>query len=299
MADVDWIKIRNEFETTPATLKELAEKYSLAEGTVRSRKCREKWDKGGGPKATQPKKQPKKKKAPPKKKPATQRKEKQPKKAKKIIKGVVIENRDLTEKQRLFCLYFTKYWNATKAYLKAYGGSYNVANVEGPRLLVKPSVKAEIDRLKGLIASGIFLEAEAVLQKYIDIAFSDITDYVTFGQKEVKVMGPEGPIVLVGENGEERPLTTSDNFIDLKESREIDGTLITEISQSKDGVKVKLADRMKALEKLEKYFDLLPDLFKRRIDEERLKLEQAKVKAEEGIEKEIHVHTGIPGVDDG
>lgn len=45
MARVDWKKVREEFETTPVTLKELAERYNIAEGTVRSRKCREKWEK--------------------------------------------------------------------------------------------------------------------------------------------------------------------------------------------------------------------------------------------------------------
>ena len=28
----------------------------------------------------------------------------------------------------------------------------------------------------------------------MDIAFSDITDFLTFGQKEVPVMGPFGPV---------------------------------------------------------------------------------------------------------
>lgn|GEM_PF-4178012 len=45
MARVDWKKVREEFENTPALLKELAEKYNISPGTVRSRKCREKWEK--------------------------------------------------------------------------------------------------------------------------------------------------------------------------------------------------------------------------------------------------------------
>ncbi len=42
----------------------------------------------------------------------------------------------------------------------------------------------------------------------------------------------------------------------MKESSEVDGTLITEISQGKDGVKVKLADRMKALQWLSDHKDM-------------------------------------------
>lgn len=43
---IDWDKVREEFETTPATLQELAEKYNVSPGTVRSRKSREGWEKG-------------------------------------------------------------------------------------------------------------------------------------------------------------------------------------------------------------------------------------------------------------
>lgn len=38
-------------------------------------------------------------------------------------------------------------------------------------------------------------------------------------------------------------------------------------------VSVKLADKMKALDKLSQYFDLVPDNFKRKIEEERHKIQ--------------------------
>jgi uncharacterized protein YjcR len=44
--DLNWAKIREEFENTPATLQQLAEKYNVSPGTVRSRKSREGWEKG-------------------------------------------------------------------------------------------------------------------------------------------------------------------------------------------------------------------------------------------------------------
>ena len=63
--DLNWAKIREEFENTPATLQELAEKYNVSPGTVRSRKSREGWEKKVQPA--------------PKKKPATQRTKQQKK----------------------------------------------------------------------------------------------------------------------------------------------------------------------------------------------------------------------------
>lgn len=326
--DLNWAKIREEFENTPATLQQLAEKYGVSPGTVRSRKHREGWEKkvavepgerssrkagdgtgkkeapvgkvskvgGAGKKksATQRGKGQQKRATQQKKKEATLRGKS---KVKRIIEDVVIENEDLTEKQRLFCLYFIKCFNRTQAALKA-GYSPSGAHVEGCRLLKNPKIKAEIRRLKGMMQEELFVDAMDVLNQYIKIAFSDITDFVTFGQKEVPVMTMFGPL-YEGEGENRKPVTKVINYVDLKESTQIDGTIIDEVSKSKDGVKIKLADRMKALEKLEKYFDLLPDKFQRQIMEEKLKLEREKLKLEEGgDEREIHIHTGIPGVDD-
>jgi phage terminase small subunit len=48
------------------------------------------------------------------------------------------------------------------------------------------------------------------------------------------------------------------------------------VKQGRDGVSIKLADKMKALEKLSLYFDLFPDNFKRKIEEEKLKISHYK-----------------------
>lgn len=60
----------------------------------------------------------------------------------------VMENPDLTDKQRLFCIYYIRSFNATKAYQKAYGCSYENAMQNGSRMLRNDKVKAEILRLK-------------------------------------------------------------------------------------------------------------------------------------------------------
>lgn len=189
----------------------------------------------------------------------------------KPIEIEIDENNELTEKQRRFCLYYLKYFNATKAYQKAYGCDYKTANVEGPRSLVKPSIKKEIERLKAEQRQALFLEAKDVLQKYIDIAFADITDYVSFGQREEQVIGMYGP-VFEGKGENKKPVMQTVNYVELKDSAFVDGTIITEVKQGKDGVSIKLADKMKALEKLSLYFDLFPDNFKRKIEEEKLKI---------------------------
>lgn len=52
----NWGKIRNEWETSDITFKDLAEKHGVKDSTIRSRKNREKWRRNGAKSATQRKK---------------------------------------------------------------------------------------------------------------------------------------------------------------------------------------------------------------------------------------------------
>lgn len=266
----DYIKLNGEVK-----LKEFAEKHGVKYSTLRSRKNREKWDEEINIVATKIKKDATKPKDV-----ATEKKRNKIGKVEKKIEAVEkLEEADLTEKQRLFCLFYIKSFNATMSAIKA-GYAKNSAHVEGYRLLRNDKVKAEIKRLKGSMQQDIFIDAMDVLRKYIEIAFADITDYVEFGQKEVQAMGAFGPI-YVGEGEDAEPLMKTVNYVDLKESHEVDGTILGEVKQGKDGVSIKLLDKMKALEKLEKYFDLIPDTWKRKIEEEKLELQKHKYKSEE------------------
>ena len=53
----------------------------------------------------------------------------------------VLENTELTDKQRLFCVIYAKCMNATKSYLKVYGCSYETAMVNGCNLLRNTKIK--------------------------------------------------------------------------------------------------------------------------------------------------------------
>jgi len=208
-------------------------------------------------------------------------KEKPAKKArapnKKEAEGPIVESDELTDKQRLFCMYYVKYFNATKAYQKAYECDYISAKSNGYRLLTNDYIRAEINRMKKEVADGLMLDASAVLQKYIDIAFADITDFVDFGQEKRPELD-HNLEPMIDENGDE--VTYSFSYVNLKNHDEVDGTLITEVKKGKDGVSIKLADKMKALEFLSKYTDLLNDNEKKRLQEERLRADIAKTQSE-------------------
>lgn len=238
-------------------LVEIASQLNIPEGTVRRWKCTHKWDNERSDKKANVRKR---------------KKEENSKNKKAIAEAVdqVIDNLDLTDKQRLFCLYYVRCFNATKAYQKAYGCSYETALTNGSALLGNTRIKKEILKLKKNRLNREMLDESDIFQKYMDIAFSDITDYVTFGQEEVPVMAMYGPVEIEDEEtGKKVPLTKRINVVKFRESNEVDGTLITEVKQGRDGASIKLADRMKALDWLAEHMDMATEEQRAKIDQMR------------------------------
>ena len=161
----------------------------------------------------------------------------------------VIQNTDLTDKQQLFCIHYIRCFNATKAYQKAYGCGYTTAVTNGPALLGNTRIKEEILQLKQDRLNREFLNESDIFQKYMDIAFADINDFVDI----------------------------SAGFVTAKDG--IDGTIVSEVSNTRSGVKIKLADRMKALQWLTDHMDLATEKQKAEIA-----LLKAKVQTDDGEE---------------
>lgn len=129
----------------------------------------------------------------------------------------------LNDRQRLFAVYFMKHHNATRAYMKVYGCSYEVSAVNAHNLLKNPKVKTFIDDLRKKQLEAMLIREEDILQRYVDIAYADPTDYVD----------KDGAYV----------------------PGQSDGSLISQISPTKNGGRVVMPDKMKALEKLQQYFE--------------------------------------------
>lgn len=180
----------------------------------------------------------------------------------------VLNNNALTDKQKLFCIYYPKCFNATKAAIKA-GYSKNRASEIGYQLLQKTTVKAEIQRLKQNKLNRAMISPDDIFQRYLDIAFANMTDYVSFGQRSYKV------------KDEEKTVTC--NYIDLHDSNNIDGSLITEIKEGKAGISIKLHDSMKALDWLTNHMNIATDEQKLRC--EKLKTEIEKARGDKGNSK--------------
>lgn len=156
-----------------------------------------------------------------------------------------LQNDDLTPEQQMFCIYYSRTFNATQSYLNAFGCSYETAMVNGCLLLRNTKVRAEIERLKEIKRQQIVAGADDIVELQMRIAFADIGNYVSFGQKEVTDIETDETYMI--------------SVVDLKESKNTDTQLIQEVKRGKDGVSVKLADKQKAIDWLSKYFLVHPD----------------------------------------
>lgn len=243
-------------------LVEIASQLDCSAATIRTWKNRYKWDANGNEtfqNKNETKRNVSKKNVP--------KKQSEEKAVADEVKQV-IQNTDLTDKQQLFCIHYIRCFNATKAYQKAYGVDYATAASIGYRLLEKDGVKQEIHRLKQDRLNREFLSESDVFQKYMDIAFADVTDFVEFGNEDVDV---------ILDTGERKTITVS--HVNIKNDADVDGTIISEVSKGKDGVKIKLADRMKALQWLSDHMDLATEKQKAEIA-----LLKAKVQTDDGDE---------------
>lgn len=179
------------------------------------------------------------------------------KKSKKAVSDdgtkATFQNNDLTPEQQMFCVFYIKSFNATQSYMKAFNCSYNVAHAEGYKLLAKPCVKEEINRLKEIKRQNIVCNADDLVELNMRIAFADMGDYASF----------EG------------------NHVSLKDSAATDTQLIQKVKSGKSGISIELADRYKAMDWLTKYFVMNPmDRHRREFDRHRLELEMLKLDAQ-------------------
>lgn len=283
--------------------KDIAEKHGVTLSTIKS------WASRHWKKDTEKKLQPEGKKV------ATRKKKLQPeqnatgrphpqeseKRLNELMIISVEQNEELTDKERLFCLCYMKNFNATQAARNA-GYTENYPSEMGYQLLQKPTVRTEIQRLKAMKADSILVSRDDIVERYMRIAFSDMTDFVEFFQEEVPVI-IAGKIVATKDaiTGEPIPITKTVNAIRFKDSTMVDGGLICEISQGKDGSKIKLEDRQKALDWLAKYFLMNPmDQHKITYDNARLAIERQKADtgADGDQQIEITVNYGKMGGDD-
>ncbi|MCR0166829.1 terminase small subunit [[Clostridium] innocuum] len=244
-------------------LKDIAKAVSKRDSDIRKWKSLDKWDeelKGNAPKQNNGIKKPPKTELLPE-------------------EIETLNNEELTERQRLFCLYYVRWFNATKAYRKVYDCDYTTAMTNGSMLLRNTKIQEHIQAIKDAKIKQAMYTAEDFFQKMMDIAYSDATDFLSFGRRINEKTGLEY------------------NYVDFLDSSEVDGTLIQEVKQGKDGCSIKLVSKEFALKWLDKHYSEATDLQKAQIEQLRAQTDKLKADSndipDESVQNKMDAITGI------
>ena len=233
--------------------KDIAEKYGVSLNTVKSWKSRNGWQRD----AT------KKKGAHKKQKRVHTKKSKVAQARSPDVIDELVENDELKDRQKAFCLYYLQRYNATWAYQKAYGVGYNTASVEGHKTLRNPKIKKQLTELKKQQSAELYATANDIMLGYLKQAHSDVTDVLEF--KTVKRLSwnkiPDDTGPYEDANGHYRldpkvdPETGEqafyyENLVLLKDSNEIDTSNVKSIRINDGEAVVEMYDKQKAMKEL-------------------------------------------------
>lgn len=163
----------------------------------------------------------------------------------------VDEEDGLTDRQRNFCYCYYENFNATQAAIKA-GYSEKTAAEQGCRLLKNVKVKEFLEKLREVYRTEFLLTQERVMNRHVQIALSDMRDFIT---EDGKLRSNyDGTLV--------KKLT-------IRSSTYSDG----EIAKEDRTVTLELEDRKPSLNLITKKLNLDPDT---NIAKERLEIERKK-----------------------
>jgi len=144
-----------------------------------------------------------------------------------------IEYNKLSAKRQRFIDEYCVDFNGTQAAIRA-GYSANSANMQAARLLANDNIRKALDEKRLEIAESSKLKVSDVIDELKNIAFSDITQLLSFNNSKAKVKSS-------------RRLS--------EDARKV----IASVSQTQNGLTIKMHDKVKALELLGRYLNIFTD----------------------------------------
>jgi phage terminase small subunit len=203
-------------------------------------------------------------------------------------------NDELTDKQKMFCLYYLQRFNATWAYMKAYGVDYNTASVNGSRLLGNAKVQKQLDELKKSVAYDLHLTVVDIAHDYAKQAFADMGDYVNFVTTDTpiweRLYRKNGPFidnnghydyVEVTDPNTGEPAMHTKHEVRFKDQSMVDTSLISKVKTDKGEIDLELYDKQKALDALTKLVSDQQAIKAAKIRKLEAEAEIAEIKAEQ------------------
>lgn len=153
----------------------------------------------------------------------------------------------LTDKQNVFVVRYLKSFNATQAYMDAYGVNYQSANRAGPRLLVNVGIQSAIKRIKAARLKDVGVDEEDIIAQWAKQSFADVGDYVKFGGHDEMELNESGTPRL---DTDDNPIIRHKSYVQFKSDEVVDTSLIKKIAVGQNGPIVELFDKTKAQERL-------------------------------------------------
>lgn len=191
----------------------------------------------------------------------------------------IMSNEELTEQQKAFCIYYASSFNQTQSYIKAYGVSKETAQRIAYKLMQKPNIRYEIERLREAKRTQIISDVDDMVELHMRILFADIGDYTQI------------ETVTIYDKAKKKHYEV--DKLRIKPTADLDTQVIQEIKEGKEGISIKLADRHKSQEWLDRFFMLNP-LHKHKIAYDNAKLELERKKLEPKVINEEYEYKGIP-----
>lgn len=140
----------------------------------------------------------------------------------------------LTPRQLAFAHAYAKHGVAERAAIEAGYSERTARGSAATRLLANAGIAEEIERLKSQATEKALVDVKRVVEELMLLGFADLADFVEWGPKGVT----------------------------LRESATLDAAkrrAIVEVAETANGVKIKLADKNAALDKLGRYLGIFVD----------------------------------------
>ncbi|MFY3310904.1 terminase small subunit [Achromobacter ruhlandii] len=158
----------------------------------------------------------------------------------------------LTDKQRRFVDEYLVDLNATQAAIRA-GYSAKTAGQIGEQNLRKLEIAAAVQEAQAIRAKRTEITQDMVLRELAKIGFSDIRKIVRWGKTELRVTDSD--------TDDEENVTEAYHGLALVSADDIDddtAAAISEISEGREGLKVKLHDKRGALVDIGRHLGMFP-----------------------------------------
>lgn len=163
----------------------------------------------------------------------------------------------MTDQEKKFVEEYVRTRNVVQAYMNAYKKRREEFKLEPMQIFTKPEVQKEIEKELYKKEAKPFVSDKDYINFLVRGAFADIGDYMTFKVEEVPDYNTDGTVKIDIDTGE--PITRKVNKVYVNNSDTLDTSLITSITNGKDGVKITLVDKMQCWNKLQEHFGWVCD----------------------------------------